>query len=156
MPIVAIIGLLIAYRQWRTAKDKLKHDLFDRRFSVFEATRNLFTSIMMSKDSKGNELAILSYKASEAKWLFNQEISKYLTMLSEKAFELDFLNHQLSDLYAKYPGSEYISVQIKKIPAPVHEQIETKRRMQSELISWFDQQFSVVDEKLSPFFTLKH
>lgn len=35
------VAALIAWRQWRTAQDKVKLDLFDRRFSVFMDARKL-------------------------------------------------------------------------------------------------------------------
>jgi len=31
-PTVAVLGSIIAYHQWRTAQNKLKFELFDRRF----------------------------------------------------------------------------------------------------------------------------
>ena len=33
-PTVAVLGSYIAYRQWHLAQNKLKLDLFDRRFSA--------------------------------------------------------------------------------------------------------------------------
>ena len=40
-PAVAVFGIFIAYRQWRLAQEKLKLDLFDKRFEVYEAAREL-------------------------------------------------------------------------------------------------------------------
>lgn len=33
-PVVAILGVYIAYQQWRTNRTRLKHELFDRRYSM--------------------------------------------------------------------------------------------------------------------------
>ena len=38
-PTIAIITTYIAYEQWRTNRNKLKLDLFDRRFAVYDAMR---------------------------------------------------------------------------------------------------------------------
>jgi hypothetical protein len=38
--IAAFIAGYIAWRQWRTAHDKLSLDLFEKRFAVYEATKN--------------------------------------------------------------------------------------------------------------------
>jgi len=41
--IVGLAVAIIAWQQWRVAKDKLRLDLFDRRYKVFEATRTFLT-----------------------------------------------------------------------------------------------------------------
>ena len=55
-PTVAVIGSLVAYRQWVLARNKLKLDLFERRFAVYEAARNLLASIMTSGKAKDAEI----------------------------------------------------------------------------------------------------
>ena len=45
-PTIAVLVAIIAYRQWRTAQNRLKFDLFDRRFAVYDAARNLLSSVM--------------------------------------------------------------------------------------------------------------
>ena len=156
IPIVALIGLSIAFRQWSTARDKLKHDLFERRFSVFEVARNFCISMADLGKIEGDEGRKLSYKSSEAKWLLNQEISTYIAELLDKGMELDFLSSELYDLYEKNPGSQYVSVELERIPKPVHEEIATKRQTQERNMKWFHEQIDVLDEKFSPFLTLKH
>ena len=38
-PTIAGFGIYIAIQQWLTARRKLKFDLFDRRFAVYDAVR---------------------------------------------------------------------------------------------------------------------
>jgi len=40
VPTVAVVGAYIALQQVTIARAKLRHDLFDRRFKVFETARS--------------------------------------------------------------------------------------------------------------------
>lgn len=79
-PTVAVLGSFIAYRQWRTAQNKLKFDLFDRRFAVYEASRDLLASVMTSGKAKDEEVFKFKFLSAtrEAKWLLNNEVATYL------------------------------------------------------------------------------
>lgn len=91
-PIVAVLGSVIAYRQWRTAQNKLKHELFDRRFVVYSAATTLLASIMSSGRAKDDELFKFLSATRDAKWLYNSEIADYLEKeLWRKATELQCL-----------------------------------------------------------------
>ena len=46
VPVIASIGLLIAYRQWKTAQNKLKFELFEKRLKVYNSTVNFFYFIL--------------------------------------------------------------------------------------------------------------
>lgn len=60
-PVVALLGLYIALRQWFTARSKLKLDLFDRRLVIYEAVRSYIAAVMASgKTSHEIEFAFLS------------------------------------------------------------------------------------------------
>jgi len=79
-PIVAFLGIYIAYQQWKTAENKLKHELFDRRFSVYDAARTFLMSIAESHKSIELLKAQCEFfsKTREAKWLLNTTIADYL------------------------------------------------------------------------------
>lgn len=44
--VVAILGLYIAYRQWRTEEAKLRHELFEKRYKQFDAVRNFVGDVL--------------------------------------------------------------------------------------------------------------
>lgn len=155
-PIVAAIGLLIACRQWRTARDKLKHELFDRRFAIFEAASNLCSSVLTLGSSEGDGFEKLNYKAIEAKWLLNEDISRYIETLCSKSCDLSFINFELEQFCEQYPMARYLSPKLDDIPEEDRQQIISKRRMKEDLVSWFGDQPEVFNEKFSEFLTLKH
>lgn len=137
-PIVAVLGSLIAYRQWRLAQNKLKLDLFDRRFSVYEAARNLLSSIMTSGKAKDEEVFKFMVATREAKWLLDASVAEYLDKhLYHKALDLQTLAAELE-------GVPVGDVRTKNIYA------------QAEIKKWFMAQFEVLDEKFTPYLQLGH
>lgn len=137
-PTVAVLGSLIAYRQWRLAQNKLKLDLFDRRFSVYEAARNLLASIMTSGKAKDEEIFKFMVATREAKWVLNAQVAEYLDkQLYHKAIDLQILSSELEGV-------------------PVGEERTTNVRKQSEIKKWFLAQYDVLDEHFAPFLQLGH
>jgi hypothetical protein len=137
-PTVAVLGSFIAYRQWRLAQNKLKLDLFDRRFAVYEAARALLASIMTSGKAKDEELFKFMSATREAKWLLDTAIAKYLDeVLYHKALDLQVLASELE-------GVPVGDVRTKNVQA------------QSEIKKWFMAQYKVLDDQFSPYLQLKH
>lgn len=56
VPTVALLGLLIAYRQWRTAQSKLKLELFEKRLAIYNAATAFVSSVMTSGKATDEEL----------------------------------------------------------------------------------------------------
>lgn len=138
VPIIAIFGAFIAYRQWRTAQNKLKLDLFNRRWIIYEAVQKYLSSLMVSgKTTPEMEFEFLTGKRG-AQWLFDEKVTLYLDKeLWSKICDLGCIQSELDGMPA---GEE----RTKKIQA--------KR----ELREWFMAQSKAVDEKFSPFLSLRH
>lgn len=137
-PTIAVLGALIAYRQWRLAQNKLKLDLFDRRFSVYEASRNLLASVMTSGKAKEDEVIKFMVATREAKWLLNQQVADYLDkQLYHKALDLQCLAAELEGVSA---GRERTA----------------NLQKQTELKKWFMAQYPVLDDYFSSYLQLSH
>ena len=54
-PTIAVLGSLVAYLQWRTNSNRLKHELFERRYEQFMVISDFLASIMASGKSKHEE-----------------------------------------------------------------------------------------------------
>jgi hypothetical protein len=137
-PVVAVIVAFIAYRQWRLAQNKLKLDLFDKRFIVYLAARDLLASIMTSGQAKNDEVFKYMAATREAKWLLSPTVAEYLDKkLYHKAIDLQRLDVEIDGLQ----GGE---VRTKK----VYEASDIKK--------WFMDQYNVLDEQFAPFLRLSH
>jgi len=78
VPIIAIIGAWIAFRQSQIARNKLKLDLYDRRFEVYQTVQKTLGVItVQGKLGLGDEGMYLS-GIQTAKWLFGPEVVAYL------------------------------------------------------------------------------
>ena len=138
VPTVAVFGSIIAYRQWRTSQNKLKLELFEKRFEVYDSARKLLASIMTTGKSKGEETFKFLVGTREAKWLLNEDIAEYLEkQLYHKAIELQTLDAELEGV-------------------PVGEERTTNVHRQSDIKKWMYAQFEVLDKKFSSFLKLEH
>jgi hypothetical protein len=45
-PTIAVLGVYIAYNQWRTNKDSLRERLYEKRFDVYKGTQKLLSKII--------------------------------------------------------------------------------------------------------------
>lgn len=138
VPIIAVLGIAIAYRQWRTAQNKLKLDLFEKRFGVYDAACRFLASIM----TRGKVLDGVTHQfivgTREAKWLLNSDIAEYLNkQLYHKALQLQGLDAVLEGL-------------------PVGPERVANVKEQGELKDWMLQQYKVLDEMFFPFLRLEH
>lgn len=136
-PTIAVLGAYIAYRQWRTARNKLKLDLFDRRLAVYDGAVHLIGSIVTSGRMKDEADWKFLTDTKAAKWLFDESVSDYLeNKLRLKALDLQVLQAELEGLQGK-DRSENI-------------------RKQAELKNWLGAQFKVLDEKFAPYIRVQH
>jgi hypothetical protein len=71
-----------ARRQWRTAKDKLLLDLFDKRFAVYEELRSPIEKFVGGATGI-NELIEFTKAASRAQFLFGPQIDSFLEKTRE-------------------------------------------------------------------------
>jgi hypothetical protein len=138
VPVVAVMGAIIAYRQWRTAQNKLKLELFERSFAVFDAVRKLIGSIMGSGRAIDQEVFKYRIGTREARWLLDQDIAEYLDKeLYDKVIDLQTLHSELEGL-------------------PVGPERTANVQKQSEVKKWIYKQYEVLDEKFSKYLQLEH
>jgi len=137
-PTIAVLGSYIAYRQWRTAQNKLKLELFDRRFAIYDAALNFIRSIVSSGAVNDDELYGFILGTHAAKWLLNTDIANYFKkQLCQKARELKELQDEIETL-------------------PPGEERKTKTQKRAELRKWIFDQSAVLDDKFEPFLKVKH
>lgn len=137
-PTIAVLGAYIAYRQWRLSQNKLKLDLFDRRFAVYDAARKLLASILTSGKADDKEVFEFMVATREAKWLLSEEVAKYL----EEQFYRNAIALQTLD--AERTGFGVGDERTKSV------------RKQSEIRQRFADQYKVLDEHFSPYLKLGH
>ena len=65
---------MIAWQQWRVADNKLRLDLFDRRYKVYDATRKFLAVIIREATFTDSQLFEFYGGTSDAEFLFGADI----------------------------------------------------------------------------------
>jgi hypothetical protein len=95
--LTAILALWIAYQQYQMNRAKLRLDLYERRFRVFDAVGVLLATIYRDADVKQEDLFRFAASTNEAIFLFGPEIPSYLDELRKNAVRLRTLNDKLHE-----------------------------------------------------------
>ena len=93
-PVIAGIAIYIAWQQWKTNRQKLKLDLYDRRLKVFERVREIL-AMMYTTVSDDKRLFELLSGTRDAEFLFGVEIKDYIEEVYRRASTLSATNKQL-------------------------------------------------------------
>jgi len=134
-PILALLTAYIAFRQWRTNHLKLRHELYERRLSVYVAVMEFLAYVMQRASLNDEELRNFLKKTRESYFLFGKDIGKYLDELYKKAVDLQALSSELESL-------------------PVGEERSRKVLEKGEISKWFSRQFDVTRTKFSKYMRL--
>ena len=111
-PFVAVAGAYIAWRQSAIARNKLKLDLFDRRFKVYDEARALLAMVLTTGRVSEEGLYKFGAGTREARWLFDKSIDDYLKLqLWNNAVDLQRYESELEGLHA---GNERTTIVEKR------------------------------------------
>jgi hypothetical protein len=128
-PIAALIGAVIAgfiaYRQMRTASNKLKLDLFDKRMEVYNAARDLVSHEIWNVEITEERLNAITDAINAAPWLLDDKVDAYLNGLKQ-----ELRGHRQSRVQPSRSAED-----VKKMVA---DKRESKRKHVAELKAVFD------------------
>ena len=97
----SVVGLLavgIAFLQLKLAHNKLKLDLFDRRYKVYDHFRKFLSVILREANFKDSDLWEFYGGTSDTEFLFGPEISEYHKEIRTRALNMRLYAHKFSDL----------------------------------------------------------
>ena len=110
-PVIAILAVIIAWRQYRTAKQKLTLDLFDRRLCIYEEVQNFLLLIIRDADVEFDESRRFRNSVSAAEFLFKKEIVEYIDTIYKRAIKLkDWSRQYRDDFQVKPEGYDHAKV----------------------------------------------
>ena len=125
-PVIAIITAYIAYQQYKANRMKLKYELYDKRYKVFEKVKHFLSTI--NGEAGINNQDLLAFKPSviEAAFLFGKDMNEYLVEIYKHAVELHKINGEYRDFTQKQPeGYDH-----SKISESIHKEL-----------TWFSNQY---------------
>ncbi len=95
--VFGIFASLIAFNQWKTAKNKLNFDLFDKRFLVWQKCRQFSVAIVQKRDFNYEILPDFYDAMGQAQFLFDEDVNGFLKEMKERAFRLKNLIMEIYD-----------------------------------------------------------
>jgi hypothetical protein len=85
VPMIAAVGAWVAIQQMRIARIKLQHDLYDRRYAVFQAVRRFLDEAVANSLVSSDTLRTFLVGTADAEFLFPDELAAYLVEMSRRA-----------------------------------------------------------------------
>lgn len=80
-PLIAVLGLWIAYQQFRLQRYRFRYDLSERRLAVFFAVREFLEATLAVRLPNDEALAKFTLQTAGAAFLFKADVTNYLDRL---------------------------------------------------------------------------
>jgi hypothetical protein len=132
--VVAIVGAVIAWGQFSLARMRMQHDLYDRRYKLFDGARTLVAEILMEGRSTNKQILTYLRDTNDAIFLLDRSTVAYMKELEEQARRLAFLGTILA--------------------TDDHPNRDAAADEEAELLQWFTGQFEVLIDEFKPFLQL--
>jgi hypothetical protein len=86
--VLACLGVYIAYQQYQVNLRKFNLDLFEKRYAIFDALKKVMYQV--TREAAIENIHINEYKTniSDARFLFNSDVTDYLQEVLNKSAEL--------------------------------------------------------------------
>lgn len=120
-PVIAITVAVIGYLQWRTNQNKLKLDLFEKRYAIYEGIKDFISAVVQNGSAESDDLLKFIRSKQDALFLFKDDKVQYLQKMQKLGTELHVLEMEL-----KEPGAQERQKKIER---------------KYELLRWFGDQF---------------
>lgn len=82
--IVGAIAFFIQFRMWKNAENKLKIELFDRRFAVLQSFNKSRSKALVSGEIADADLNDFDIALSESYFLFDKKTNEFMQKLRDK------------------------------------------------------------------------
>jgi hypothetical protein len=87
--VLGVAVTIVAWQQWRVARNKLRLDLFDRRYKVYDATRRFVRDSVQDFAHIDQHLIVFNDETSNAEFLFDADVVNYLEQIRQRAQDRD-------------------------------------------------------------------
>jgi hypothetical protein len=129
------IGAWLAWQQVQIARVKLQHDLYERRYAVFNAARKLLAEVVAHRTPSEVGLRAYTISTADAVFLFNDQIAEYLRELRKRAIILETIHSVMEPL------------------PPGDKKVELWEKASKEFL-WLNDELDTLVSRFKPFLTL--
>jgi len=144
VPLIAAVGAWVAIQQMRIARIKLQHDLYDRRYAVFQAVRRFLDAMVGNLVVSHDILRAFLIGTADAEFLFPDDLAAYLGEMSRRARIAQSINMTMQSLPEGSPERaratraaneerQWLVKQIDSLTAKFSDVLKLDRRSRSSL-----------------------
>lgn len=127
----------IAWQQWQLARNKLRLDLFDRRYKVYDATRKFLAIFARDYTFTDSQLGEFAADTSEAEFLFGSDVVDYLAQIRTGALDRRTRRERAHQEVLQMPADEQAHQHAKAA--------EAEQQM------WLDEQITAMTKTFTPY-----
>ena len=130
VPAITAVGIVIAMGQFLLARQRLRLDLYDRRYKIFDSARRLIIEIL--REGFADRAVVFAYRweTGDAVFLLGKDVVSYLGEVEKRAFRFVYIRTILA--------------------TEGHPNRETAIDEEAELLNWFAEQYDVLVQKFKP------
>lgn len=90
VPVIAIVGLYVAYQQYQINKQRLRHETYERRLAVYKSVQRYLSEILREGKTTYNRAHQFNSEASEAAFLFDSSVQDKIDEIYQKSINMAF------------------------------------------------------------------
>ena len=134
---VGLAAAFIGWQQWLVASNKLRLELFDRRYRVYVAAKNFLWAVQRRGDLDDSLLFEFNAGVSDAAFFFDSDVVGYLVELRKRAVDLQMHSKLLN-------------------PLPAGEERSRHAQAVCDQSIWLGEQFPVLEARFMPYLGFAH
>lgn len=120
--LISILLAYVAYQNYKIGKavyyvqkDKLRLDLFDRRYKIFQAVQELLDTFILSGTFTRKDISIFVNNSTSAEFLYGKDVKEYVDEIWKKALRLIHLGEKLKNENLTVEKREEIGLEMEKL-----------------------------------------
>ena len=139
-PVIAMIALYIAYQQFNVNRNKLKLELYEKRYKMYLFIKDFIEHFSINFIFSSSEFRKFNTQANECKYLFDKDINALIKNIQKNVLKILALNEQLSrsDLYP--------------VDSKERQQFDSEKL---ELMKWFNDLYFDIEEYFMEYLEFK-
>jgi len=95
LALIAACAAWVAFQQWVVARQKLNHDLFDRRFAVYTATENYLVACLNRNGGSRGDTGAFYEATRPAPFLFDKDINEFLALVMKHSINIQIFSEHV-------------------------------------------------------------
>lgn len=92
---IALMLAVIAYQQWKVNKSRLRHEMFDRRYAMYEATKKLTAAVIQKGTPEKEDIDSYFSATAGARFIFSDQVGQHLEEMFDRAIGLQRIERRL-------------------------------------------------------------